>query len=58
MSFKFQWPSFSEEFYATVRAELTNALNSGERHPSLADDIIASDVFFGTIVCRLLPRAL
>lgn len=50
MSFKFNWPRFSDDMYATVRAELTSALNAGERHPSLADDIVASDVFFGTMV--------
>jgi hypothetical protein len=50
MSFKFHWPEFSEEMYAMVRTELTKALNSGERHPSLADDIVTSEIHFGNEV--------
>jgi hypothetical protein len=56
MSFKFQWPEFSEEMYAMVRTELTKALNSSERHPSLADDIVASEIHFGHEVRPRLMR--
>ncbi|BGP41773.1 ERMES complex subunit [Rhodotorula kratochvilovae] len=39
MSFNFEWPEFSEDFYADAREMLAQALNKGQKPPIIADRI-------------------
>ncbi|GAA6048544.1 hypothetical protein JCM3770_006545 [Rhodotorula araucariae] len=49
MSFNFEWPEFSEDFYADAREMLAQALNKGQKPPIIADRIEVKELNMGTI---------
>ncbi|ORZ36697.1 hypothetical protein BCR44DRAFT_101774, partial [Catenaria anguillulae PL171] len=49
MSFEFEWPRFSQAFYASAAQELTRALNKSEKPPNIARDIVVTDLDLGTV---------
>ncbi|GAA6002504.1 ERMES complex subunit MDM34 [Rhodotorula paludigena] len=49
MSFAFEWPEFSESFYADAREMLAQALNKGQKPPIIADRIEVKELDMGTI---------
>ncbi|KAI9216652.1 hypothetical protein BC828DRAFT_338841, partial [Blastocladiella britannica] len=49
MSFVFEWPQFSQEFYAKAARELTAALNKSALPPNIASEIVVSDLDLGTV---------
>jgi hypothetical protein len=51
MSFTFQWPRFSDEFYKTATEMLNTALNKGKKPPIIADRIEVVELEMGTQVC-------
>ena len=54
MSFKFEWPRFSDQFHADAIKMLDSALNKGTKPPVIADKIEVVELEMGTQV-RLLP---
>ena len=53
MSFKFEWPRFSDQFHADAIKMLDSALNKGTKPPVIADKIEVVELEMGTQV-RLL----
>src|SRR4051812_25796530 len=51
MAFKFNWPNFSEKFYADARALLEDALNKDNRPKNIVDHITVKELNMGTMVC-------
>ncbi|KAM0790080.1 hypothetical protein ACM66B_005408 [Microbotryomycetes sp. NB124-2] len=49
MSFNFEWPTFSDDFYADAKEMLAQALNKGEKPPIIADRIEVKELNMGTI---------
>ncbi|SCV73604.1 BQ2448_6034 [Microbotryum intermedium] len=49
MSFNFEWPEFSPEFYDSAKEMLAQALNKGETPPIIADRIEVKELNMGTI---------
>ncbi|KAI9168237.1 ERMES complex subunit [Blastocladiella emersonii ATCC 22665] len=49
MAFVFEWPRFSPDFYASAARELTAALNTGEKPPNIASDIVVTELDLGTV---------
>ncbi|KPV72411.1 uncharacterized protein RHOBADRAFT_55878 [Rhodotorula graminis WP1] len=49
MSFNFEWPQFSDDFYADAREMLAQALNKGQKPPIIADRIEVKELNMGTI---------
>lgn len=48
MSFKVNWPKFSQEFLISAQEKLSEALNKGEeKPPNIADRIIVQDLYMG-----------
>ncbi|KJE94267.1 hypothetical protein CAOG_04936 [Capsaspora owczarzaki ATCC 30864] len=48
MAFRFNWGPFDPTLLAEARREMTAALNKGDRHPAIADDIIVHELHLGT----------
>ncbi|KAL8287223.1 hypothetical protein RQP46_003675 [Phenoliferia psychrophenolica] len=49
MSFNFEWPTFSEAYYADARDILEQALNKGTKPPIIADRIEVKELNMGTL---------
>ncbi|GAA5880238.1 hypothetical protein JCM8547_004785 [Rhodosporidiobolus lusitaniae] len=49
MSFNFEWPEFSPEFYEEAKTMLGTALNKGQKPPIIADRIEVKELNMGTI---------
>ncbi|GAA96963.1 uncharacterized protein L969DRAFT_66775 [Mixia osmundae IAM 14324] len=49
MAFAFQWPAFSEGFYADARQLLHQALNKGQKPPIIADVINVKELHMGSV---------
>ncbi|SCZ88841.1 BZ3500_MvSof-1268-A1-R1_Chr10-4g03112 [Microbotryum saponariae] len=49
MSFNFEWPEFSPEFYESAKEILAQALNKGETPPIIADRIEVKELNMGTL---------
>ncbi|KAH9823903.1 hypothetical protein DFH28DRAFT_1017048 [Melampsora americana] len=49
MSFRFDWPSFSDSFYDQAKDLLCSALNKGDKPPIIADRIDVGHLDMGTI---------
>ena len=65
MSFRFEWPTFSEGFYRDARELLTQALNKGEKPPVRRDSpaqliaqVIAGDIEVKTVDLGTVPPEL
>jgi hypothetical protein len=56
MSFKVNWPIFSEEFLEKAREQMTTALNKGNKPANIVDHIICQELYMGSKVC--VPLAL
>ena len=50
MSFKFNWPSFGEEFVEQARQLLTDALNKSNKPANIVDHITVKELNMGTKV--------
>ena len=50
MSFKFEWPRFSDQFHADAINMLDSALNKGNKPPVIADRIEVVELEMGTQV--------
>jgi hypothetical protein len=48
MSFRFNWPQFSPDFYATAKDLLDVALNKGTKPAQICDAIRVVELFLGT----------
>ena len=48
MSFKFEWPRFSDQFHTDAIQMLNNALNKGNKPPVIADKIEVVELQMGT----------
>ncbi|KAI8799831.1 hypothetical protein BJ742DRAFT_665816, partial [Cladochytrium replicatum] len=48
MSFKINWPRFSDEFIELAKEQLTAALNKGEKPAKIVDQIFVQDLNMGT----------
>ena len=48
MSFKFEWPRFSDQFHTDAIQMLNNALNKGNKPPVIADKIEVVELEMGT----------
>lgn len=48
MSFKFEWPRFSDQFHRDAIQMLNNALNKGNKPPVIADKIEVVELEMGT----------
>ena len=48
MSFRITWPTFSADFLALATAQLTTALNKGEKPANIVDDIVVKELHMGT----------
>ncbi|KDE03117.1 hypothetical protein MVLG_06378 [Microbotryum lychnidis-dioicae p1A1 Lamole] len=57
MSFNFEWPEFSPEFYESAKEILAQALNKGETPPIIADRIEVKELNMGTIVRFIDPNS-
>ncbi|KAK4698785.1 hypothetical protein P7C70_g7485, partial [Phenoliferia sp. Uapishka_3] len=49
MSFNFEWPTFSEDYYASAREILEQALNKGTKPAIIADRIEVKELNMGTM---------
>lgn len=49
MSFNFEWPTFSAEFYANAVETLSTALNRGQKPKAIVDDIIVQALHMGSV---------
>ncbi|WFD31957.1 ERMES complex subunit [Malassezia sp. CBS 17886] len=49
MSFNFEWPTFSAEFYEDAKSTLTTALNRGPKPKVIVGDIRVQELHMGTI---------
>ena len=68
MSFRFEWPTFSDGFYRDARELLTQALNKGEKPPvrrhcahsvdAEAGQVIAGDIEVKTVDLGTIPPEL
>ena len=50
MSFKVNWPQFSEQFIETAKTQLTEALNHGNKPTNIVDAIVVKELHMGTKV--------
>ncbi|KAJ1950520.1 ERMES complex subunit, partial [Dispira parvispora] len=50
MSFKFNWPDFSDQFYSEARKLLSDALNTSNLPDSIVDRIHVKELKLGTQV--------
>lgn len=50
MSFKWTWPSFSQDFLSSARTQVTQALNRGEKPPNIVGEISVAELCLGTKV--------
>ncbi|KAI8892453.1 hypothetical protein BC833DRAFT_611610 [Globomyces pollinis-pini] len=48
MSFKINWPDFSEEFMETAKSQLTKALNTGKKPDNIHGQIVVTQLDMGT----------
>lgn len=54
MSFKFNWSSFTDQFYKHTTASVEDHLNQGPLPPNVCSYMQVTDLYFGKDVCCLL----
>lgn len=52
MSFKINWPEFSDDFIEMAKKQLNVALNSGEKPGNIPGEIMVTALRMGTKVIR------